>query len=136
MNVHIRSDTNDRLRLRRSMRQHDKDLVKDAGRKQIVRQSVNAFRIKINREYVYKSHKVELVIPPGGTEEDARVNVVQTVSREEGDRINEQVVNRMHAIRFDDDTTGQEGQLGRPPRNRAERRQLEREMKKAAKKRW
>jgi len=130
MNTHIRSDKNDHLLLRRRMRDSDKELIRDAGRRDVDYHSVAALRLKVNREHVYTSHAL-IVVPPGGSTEEARVQFVG-VSREIADRINDEYIER----RADTAHAGEnvEQEQPNPPRNRAERRRMEREMKKAQKK--
>lgn len=110
------------------MRDCDKELIRDAGRRDVDYHSVAALRLKINREHVYTSHAA-VVVPPGGSTEEARVQFVG-VSREVADRINDEYIER----RVDTAHASENVEQSNAPRNRAERRRMEREMKKAQKK--
>jgi len=94
------------------MRESDKALIREAGQKSPSPQA-QSLRVKVQREGVYVSHRV--VLPAGGAVGPAR-DPLPLERQIEGGRI-------------------QEGQAPSdvPPRNRAERRRLEQELKKQQK---
>ncbi|KAF8880808.1 hypothetical protein CPB84DRAFT_1965714 [Gymnopilus junonius] len=123
MNTHIRSDKNDRLRLRAPMREIDKELIRKAGKEpeegdaqKLENHAVRALRVKVGREYVYKSQTMKQI------QEDRRTAAVVRATAVGEERQIEGVPQEQQA------NPGQK-------LNRAERRRLERELKKEQKRR-
>lgn len=115
MNTHIRSDKSNRLLLRAPMRESDKNLIREAGRN-VDSHAPRSLRVKVQREGVYVSHR--LVLPADDPLGSTRRDPLPLERRIEGGLI-------------------QDGQAPPdvPPRNRAERRRLEQELKKQQKRR-
>lgn len=115
MNTHIRSDRNNRLLLRAQMRESDKNLIREAGRNADSHAS-RSLRVKVQREGVYVSHRV--VLPADGPLDSTGRDPLPLSRQIEGSLV-------------------QDGQAppGVPPRNRAERRRLEQELRKQQKRR-
>jgi len=136
LNTHIRSDKSNRLFLRAPMRDVDKELIRDAGRNKDSH-AAQALRIKMKREAVYVSHRVELEVSRDGTHD--RVRVVGPVDREVVDNIMSERIERLGLDAQQPDIDIPEAvEIAPPgpnlPQNRAERRRLEQQMKKAQKK--
>jgi hypothetical protein len=97
------------------MRESDKNLIREAGRN-TDSHGPRSLRVKVQREGVYVSHRV--VLPAGGALGSIRRDPLPLERQIEGGLI-------------------QDGQAPPdvPPRNRAERRRLEQELKKQQKRR-
>jgi len=97
------------------MRESDKNLIREAGR-DADSHAPRSLRVKVQREGVYVSHRV--VLPAGGPLGSTRRDPLPLERQIEGGLIQ-----------------GGQAPPDVPPRNRAERRRLEQELKKQQKRR-
>lgn len=99
------------------MRESDKNLIREAGRN-VESHAPRSLRVKVQREGVYVSHRV--VLPAGGALGSSQRDPLP---------LERQIEGGLPVI--------QDGQAPPdvPPRNRAERRRLEQELKKQQKRR-
>ncbi|KAJ3497821.1 hypothetical protein NLJ89_g10298 [Agrocybe chaxingu] len=141
VNTHIRSDTSNRLLLRVPMRECDKRLIRDAGRNKDAHPA-QALRVKMNREAVYVSHRVEIVTTPDGRTERRIIGQVTEADRQRARELGRAAAMRDmqmggEAIPADEEAGAAGGHAApEPPKmNRAERRRLEQQMKREMKRR-
>ncbi|KAF9475955.1 hypothetical protein BDN70DRAFT_996036 [Pholiota conissans] len=124
LNTHIRADKKNQLLLRAPMRLCDKELIRDAGRN-APGHAAQMLLLKMKHEGVYVSYSSEFVAEAAAARAagaEARNNARANAEAQEGE--DEVEVG-----------AGQAPEPPKPPMNRAERRRLEREMKKEAKRR-
>ncbi|KAF8175858.1 hypothetical protein BJ912DRAFT_1147013 [Pholiota molesta] len=127
LNSHIRADKKNQLLLRAPMRECDKELIRDAGRNKDGH-APKMLLLKMSREAVYVSYSKEFVDEAAAERlaaEEARKNPLPESRQIEGQAEEER----------ERDEEARQAQEVPKPMNRADRRRLEREMKKEAKRR-
>ncbi|CAA7263518.1 unnamed protein product [Cyclocybe aegerita] len=141
VNTHIRSDTSNRLLLRVPMRECDKRLIRDAGRNKDAHPA-QALRVKMNREAVYVSHRMEIVTTPDGRTERRIIGQLTEADRQRARELGRAAAMRDmqmggEAVPADEEavSAGEHAAPEAPKMNRAERRRLEQQMKKEMKRR-
>ena len=94
LNSHIRSDKKNQLGLRTEMRQSDLDVIKDAGRGVLSRDSVRHLKAKVERDPMYHLQAVSV---PNSTSLYAS-NINSTVNDIKGTKISVRVPTLAHTL--------------------------------------